>query len=103
MVRDNHKKIGDKNNRVRAYIILTGRVQGVAFRYYARNIANRLGVKGWIRNLYNGDVEATIEGERNSVNQMIEWCKKGPSLALVEDIKIIWHSYAGNFSEFHIR
>ena len=103
MLRNNHEKIGDNNNRVRAYIVLTGRVQGVAFRYYARNIANRHGVKGWIRNLDNGDVEVTIEGERNSVNQMIEWCKEGPSLALVEDIKIIWQSYAGDFSEFHVR
>jgi len=103
MLQNKHEKSGDKNNRVRVSIILTGRVQGVAFRYYARNIANRLGVKGWIRNLDNGAVEATIEGERNSVNQMIEWCKKGPNLALVEDIKIIWQSYAGDFSEFHIR
>ena len=103
MLQGKYEKSGDKNKRVRVYIILTGRVQGVAFRYYARNIANRLGVKGWIRNLDNGAVEATIEGERNSVNQMIEWCKKGPNLALVEDIKIIWQSYAGDFSEFHIR
>ncbi len=87
---------------MRAHIRLSGRVQGVAFRYYARDMAHKLGVKGWIRNLDKGDVELVIEGNKFSVQQMIAWCKKGPSLSIVENIQIDWQPYTGEFNEFHI-
>lgn len=91
------------DNYIRTHIIVAGRVQGVAFRYYARNIANSIGVKGWIKNLDNGDVEIMLEGKREAVNQMINWCKKGPGLAIVEDIKISLLPYVAEFNEFNIR
>jgi acylphosphatase len=88
---------------VRVYVKLTGRVQGVAFRYYARSMASRLGVKGWIRNMVSGDVEAIIEGSEYKVNQMLEWCKEGPGMARVEKVTVDWLSYIGEFTDFNIR
>lgn len=96
-------KSNDKNNKIRVHIRISGRVQGVAFRYYARNMANRLGIKGWIRNLPDGDVEVVIEGMKNRIVQMISWCKKGPNLAIVENVKIDRQPYAGEFQQFNIR
>ncbi|MBN2395751.1 MAG: acylphosphatase [Candidatus Atribacteria bacterium] len=92
----------DEDEMVRAILKLSGRVQGVAFRYYARNKANQLGITGWIRNLDNGDVEAVFEGKNSLVLQMITWCKRGPSLAHVENIDIDWQTYTGEFNQFNI-
>ena len=94
-----------KNNKdkVCAYILLSGRVQGVAFRYYARNIANELEVRGWIKNLPNGKVELMVEGSKNSVKLMIEWCKKGPRMAEVEDIEVAWLPYSGKYNQFQLK
>ena len=94
---------GQKKDKVRAQVRLSGRVQGVAFRYYAVRMAHQLGVKGWVRNLYNSDVEAVIEGHQSAVQQMIDWCRKGPSMAVVEDIKIDWQPYTGKYHQFYIR
>jgi acylphosphatase len=98
----------DKNNyysknNVRVYVQLMGRVQGVAFRYYARKMASQLGVKGWIRNMVNGDVEAVIEGSEGKVTRMLEWCKEGPGMARVENVIVTWLPYTGEFSDFNIR
>lgn len=90
------------NKKVCAHVIVSGRVQGVAYRYYAKNIANQLGVTGWVKNLINGDVELIIEGLPDAVEKMILWCKKGPSLARVEDIKIEWLANWGEHSQFRI-
>ncbi len=89
--------------KVRAHIRLGGRVQGVAFRFYTRDRAYQFGIKGWIKNLADGDVEAVLEGERSSVQQMIGWCKKGPSLAIVERFTVDWQPYTGEFNHFSIR
>jgi len=94
-----NKKI---NHKIKVHITLSGRVQGVAFRYNAKIMADKLGVKGWIKNLPGGEVEAIIEGNRDMVTQMIEWCKKGPRMAIVEDIKIGWLSYTGEFKRFTV-
>jgi acylphosphatase len=91
------------HEKVRAHIILSGRVQGVAFRYYAREVASRLGVKGWIKNLVSGEVEIVLEGKRKEVEKMIEWCREGPPLAMVESIEINWLPYSGEFNQFQIK
>ncbi len=65
---------------------VTGVVQGVAFRYYAQKTAYSLGVSGWIRNLRDGSVEGLAEGSKSGVNAFIEWCKKGPPSAKVEQV-----------------
>lgn len=93
----------NNNNKVSAHITVSGRVQGVAYRYYARDIAYQLGIKGWIRNLDNGDVESIIEGPKKSVEKMIDWYKEGPRLAIVENIEVDWLPYSGVYNQFQIK
>lgn len=93
----------NNKGKVCAHILVSGRVQGVAFRYYARNIAIQLDVKGWIKNLPNGQVELVVEGSKNSVEEMVEWCKRGPRMAEVEDIEVDWLPYSGKFGQFQLK
>ncbi len=88
--------------RVRARVIVSGRVQGVAFRFEARRAAGRIGVVGWVRNLPDGRVEAVIEGERRRVEEMIAWCRRGPALARVDGLETAWEKPQGDFSDFAI-
>lgn len=100
--KDNHSESTD-NDFISILVTVRGRVQGVAFRYYAQNEARRLKVKGWVTNLMNGDVELLLEGKKKGVLQMIQWCKKGPRLAIVEDIQIDWQTYTGKYVDFKIK
>ena len=81
---------------------VTGRVQGVAYRYYAQKKANELGVNGWIRNLSDGSVEGVVEGEEDAAIGFITWCKEGPRMAIVESIDIEPIEVEG-FTEFSIK
>ncbi|MBS7641552.1 MAG: acylphosphatase [Candidatus Bathyarchaeia archaeon] len=87
---------------VRAHVFVSGRVQGVFFRANARREALKLGVKGWIRNLPDGRVEAIIEGEEDKVKMMVEWCRRGPPGAIVSRIEIYWEPYRGEYTSFDI-
>lgn len=69
-------------------IEVIGRVQGVFFRVSAHEIANGLGIKGWVRNLQNGNVLIHAEGDEKQLSKMMEWCKKGPPRAHVERIEV---------------
>lgn len=86
-----------------ARVRISGRVQGVGFRYYTRRCAKELGITGWVRNLPGGGVEALLEGERQKVGELLNLLKTGPSQAIVsgmdlseleskgyEDFKIIY-------------
>ncbi|MEM3626526.1 MAG: acylphosphatase [Candidatus Bathyarchaeia archaeon] len=88
---------------VRAHVFVSGRVQGVFFRSETRREAKRRGVKGWVRNLPDGRVEAVFEGEEESVKELIEFCKRGPPGARVSRVEVIWESYAGEFRDFEIK
>jgi acylphosphatase len=74
--------------RVRASVYITGRVQGVSFRYYTIEQAEALGLAGWVRNLSDGRVEAVFEGEKESVEEMIRWCKNGSPSAKVTNVEV---------------
>lgn len=87
---------------VRAHVIISGKVQGVFFRAHTKSIADRLGVKGWVRNLPDGRVEAVFEGERDSVEEVIEWCWRGPPAARVTNVEVSWEKFKGDFSSFKI-
>ncbi len=87
----------------RAYLRIYGRVQGVFFRATMKEVADSLGVKGWVRNMPDGSVEAVIEGPREAVGEVIKWAHRGPPLARVKKIVIIWEPYRGEFDEFYIR
>ena len=87
----------------RVHVLIFGRVQGVFFRTETKDYATFLDLTGWVRNLQDGSVEAVFEGGGNNVKRMIEWCKKGPSLAYVEKVKIIEEPYTGEFEDLRIR
>jgi acylphosphatase len=65
---------------------VTGRVQGVAFRWHAQEEALRLGVVGWVRNEVDGSVVVHVEGEDDAVDALVEWCRHGPPSARVRDL-----------------
>ncbi|RLE87769.1 MAG: acylphosphatase [Thermoprotei archaeon] len=90
-------------NMVRAHIFVKGLVQGVGFRWSMRAVAKRLGVKGWVRNLPDGRVEAVLEGPEERVREVIEWARRGPPLAVVEDVEVRWEEYKGEYEDFEIR
>ncbi|KUO41367.1 MAG: acylphosphatase [Hadesarchaea archaeon DG-33-1] len=89
--------------KARAHVHISGRVQGVFFRYETQAMAEELGVKGWVRNTPGGKVEAVFEGERGKVEQMLDFCRKGPPGARVTDVEVKWESYLEEFSSFNIR
>lgn len=68
------------------HLLITGKVQGVFYRASAKKIADELGIKGWIRNLPDGNVEALVEGEPAMLNRFIAWCHKGPDGAIVKEV-----------------
>lgn len=67
---------------------VTGRVQGVSFRYHTQDEARRLGVAGWVRNEPDGSVEVYAEGPADAVDALLAWCREGPSLARVRDVAV---------------
>ena len=89
-------------NKKRARVIISGRVQGVFFRMETKRYADRLGIKGWVKNRRDGAVEAVIEGDENRIREMINWCKKGPPMSRVDDVQIFAEDYSGAFTSFDI-
>ncbi len=87
----------------RAHVLVSGDVQGVFFRATARDMAARLGLRGWVRNTSDGKVEAVFEGDRGSIERMVEFCSRGPPGAHVDDIQVDWKEYKEEFSGFEIR
>ncbi|MBU8876319.1 acylphosphatase [Reyranella sp. MMS21-HV4-11] len=73
---------------LQARLGITGRVQGVGYRDWAMATAQRLGLKGWVRNRSDGSVEALVVGEDDAVGKMIEACRRGPTLAKVDAVDV---------------
>ena len=92
-----------KMNKTRAHVLIKGRVQGVFFRAETCSEASKLGITGWVKNRWDGRVEAVFEGEEQAVEKMIAWCYQGPPAAIVEDVEIKWEEYKGEFTHFSIR
>ncbi|MCF6335498.1 MAG: acylphosphatase [Spirochaetales bacterium] len=88
----------DKSLTIKVY----GRVQGVGFRFSAQRAAVSFGVAGWVRNEWDGTVLIHCEGEVSSVDQFVNWCRKGPSLAHVISLDITVLPYQGVHSGFKI-
>jgi len=89
--------------RARLHLVVSGRVQGVAFRAYTVDEASRLGLAGWVRNLPDGRVEAEAEGERSAVEALVAWCRRGPPAAMVEAVEVAWRAYRGDLGAFTTR
>ena len=92
-----------QNKKVRVHIFVSGRVQNVFFRYYTKKMAEKIGVFGWVKNLPDRRVEAVFEGEKEKVEKILEWSKKGPLLAEVKEVEINWEKYQGEFNSFEIK
>ena len=90
----------EENARARAFI--SGRVQGVAFRWETQRVAARHKVFGWVRNLPDRRVEAVFEGPRPQVNAVLDWCRQGPAIARVDEVDIQWEEFKGEFKSFSI-
>ena len=87
----------------RAHVVISDRVQGVFFRSETKHNADRHDVKGWIRNLPDGRVEAVFEGEKEAVETLIDFCKHGPHVAQVTNVDFTWEDYTGEFDRFKIK
>jgi acylphosphatase len=82
---------------------VTGRVQGVGFRYSTQRQAQRLGVKGWVRNERDGSVTVVIEGPKAAVDEMVSWLHEGPGFANVADLNLQEYPYEGRYSSFTVQ
>jgi len=87
----------------RVRVRISGFVQGVYFRAYARKEAQKQGLYGWVRNRADGTVEAVVEGQESAVQAFIAWCHRGPPSAHVADVQVTWEPYRGEFDTFTIR
>jgi acylphosphatase len=88
--------------KARAHVLITGLVQGVGFRGSVYYRAAALGLTGWVMNHHYDAVEAVFEGEEESVHQMVQWCHRGPSSAIVKQVEVDWQTPTGEFHSFNI-
>ncbi|MBM2846237.1 MAG: acyP [Bacteroidetes bacterium] len=86
-----------------AHIIVEGLVQGVGFRWFIARKAEGLGLRGYAKNLYNGNVEIEVAGERSLVEELIKEVKIGPRSAQVTNLKIEWLQPTDQYTHFEIR
>ena len=89
-------------NKVRAHVVISGRVQGVFFRMNTARAADRFRVFGWVKNRRDGNVEAVFEGDEDRVNAILEWCNTGDSPAVVSKVNLEWEAFTGEFDRFEI-
>ncbi len=87
----------------RAHVLISGRVQGVSFRVYTRRQAQRIGVTGWVRNRWDGRVEAVFEGSEHAVKRAVAWCRDGSPDAHVDSVEVKVEPATGEFRAFNIR
>lgn len=95
--------LGDVPMKVKAHVFVRGRVQGVFFRYTTQLEATSRGVTGWVRNLRDGRVEAVFEGEREDVEAMVAFCRRGPDGARVTGVRVTWEDYTRDYHDFRIQ
>jgi len=87
---------------VRVRVLAGGRVQGVAYRFYAEKYAGLLGITGWVRNLPDGRVEVLAEGSAESVDSFLDRLREGPSLARVETFDVRREPPKGELRDFRV-
>jgi len=93
--------VGDVVKRLR--VTVTGNVQGVGYRYFVLERAQSLSVHGWVRNLFDGRVEAELEGESGSVNMLLDAMREGPTFAHVEQVQTFPLGGGTQYNDFRIR
>ncbi len=90
-------------DRARVHVLVSGIVQGVAFRAHTVDEARRLGLSGWVRNLADGRVEVEAEGDRAALEKLVGFCRRGPPAAQVDDVEVTWSAFAGTLGPFGAR
>jgi len=89
--------------KARLHVFVFGRVQGVFFRANTRDEALRLGLTGWVRNVRDGSVEILVEGEKETLEELLEWCSHGPVSASVSKVEHEWLENKDEFQGFRIK
>jgi len=92
----------DRSAGERLEIRVTGRVQGVAFRWHTQQQARRLGLVGQVRNRVDGSVTIVAEGERAALEALADWALRGPDSARVDSRDMTWSTAEGRFADFRI-
>ena len=87
----------------RVHLKIHGRVQGVYYRASTVQEAQRLGLTGWVINCPDGSVEAVAEGARQKLDELIAWCRQGPTGARVTSVDVRWETPENSFYGFSIR
>ncbi len=87
---------------VRAHILVSGLVQGVAYRAFTQRMASQQGLRGGVRNLDDGRVAVEVEGAREAVERLIASLKTGPPMARVQDVQVQWETPTGQYGDFLI-
>ncbi len=87
----------------RWHILVSGIVQGVFYRATAVEVARSLGLKGWVRNLPDGRVEIVAEGDSDALNQLLAWCRRGPKMARVDEVRVEEVPMTGGLEGFVVR
>lgn len=85
------------------HLIISGRVQGVFYRASCQEVAQSYGLKGYVKNLPTGQVEVLAQGEKEKIEKLIIWCKKGPPGASVNNVSVEWEEVKGNFNGFEVK
>jgi len=85
------------------HLIVSGRVQGVGFRFSVHDKAKEFALAGWVRNLGSGDVEIVAEGKQEKLQLLAAWAHHGPPSANVTEVREEWLDFAGEFADFRIR
>ena len=83
------------------HLLVKGKVQGVFFRATAKEVAEKIGVTGWVKNTDDGKVEVLAQGDLEALDQFEDWCRKGPSKARVDDFQKE-ETEAERFAEFNV-
>jgi len=85
------------------HLIISGHVQGVFFRHNTNIAANKLGLKGYVKNLSNGCVEVIAQGPEDKIKQLLAFCREGPENANVKDVKITYEEPSDMYETFSIK
>ncbi|HDP69524.1 MAG TPA: acylphosphatase [Actinobacteria bacterium] len=90
-------------SKIRAKVKVEGRVHGVYYRSYTKDIAENVNVTGWVKNLSDGSVEMVLEGDEDDVREVIRWSYQGPPAAKVVNVTVNWENYSGEFEDFKVK
>ena len=90
------------SEKASAFIVVSGTVQGVGFRFFAVRKAQEYGLRGWVKNTFEGTVESEVEGEKDLILDYIKDLKTGPRGAEVTVVKVEWNQYQNKYQDFQI-